>query len=41
MKFKRPISMSFGPDGALYLIDWGSAWYNNQDAQVVRIEFVP
>jgi cytochrome c len=41
MKFKRPISMSFGPDGALYLIEWGSAWYNNQDAQVVRIEFVP
>lgn len=40
-KFKRPISMSFGPDGALYLIEWGSAWYNNKDSQVVRIEYVP
>lgn len=40
-KFKRPISMSFGPDGALYLIEWGSAWYNNKDSQLVRIEYVP
>ncbi len=40
MKFKRPISMSFGPDGALYLIEWGTAWFNNTDAQVVRIEYV-
>ncbi len=40
MKIKRPISMSFGPDGALYLIEWGSAWYNNKDAQVVRIEHI-
>lgn len=39
--FKRPISMSFGPDGALYLVEWGSAWSNNTDAQVVRIEYVP
>lgn len=41
IKFKRPISMSFGPDGALYLIEWGTAWYNNKDAQVVRIDYVP
>lgn len=41
LKFKRPISMSFGPDGALYLIEWGSAWYNNKDAQVVRLEHIP
>jgi cytochrome c len=40
-KFKRPISMSFGPDGALYLIEWGSAWYNNKDAELSRIEYVP
>ena len=38
---KRPISMSFGPEGALYVIEWGSAWYNNRDAQLVRIEYVP
>ena len=41
LKFRRPISMSFGPDGALYLIEWGSAWYNNKDAQVIRIDYVP
>ena len=39
-KFKRPISMNFGPDGALYLIEWGSAWYNNTDSALVRIEAV-
>jgi len=40
-KFRRPISMAFGPDGALYVIEWGSAWYNNNDSQVVRIEHIP
>lgn len=38
IRVKRPISMSFGPDGALYLIEWGSAWYHNTDAQLVRID---
>lgn len=38
---KRPISMSFGPDGALYVVEWGSAWYNNTDAQLVRIDYLP
>jgi cytochrome c len=41
IEVKRPISMAFGPDGALYVIQWGSAWYNNKDAQIVRIEAVP
>jgi cytochrome c len=39
--FKRPISMSFGPDGALYLIEWGTAWYNNKDSRLSRIEYLP
>jgi cytochrome c len=39
IKVKRPISMAFGPDGALYLIEWGSAWYNNKDSVVSRIQF--
>jgi len=38
---KRPISMAFGPDGALYVIQWGSAWYNNKDSEIVRIEHLP
>lgn len=41
IKIKRPISMAFGPDGALYLIEWGSAWYNNKDSQLARIEPAP
>jgi len=40
-KFRRPISMAAGPDGALYLIEWGTAWYNNKDSQLVRIEYEP
>jgi cytochrome c len=40
-KFKRPISMAFGPDGALYLIQWGSAWYNNKDSELSRIDHLP
>jgi cytochrome c len=39
IKIKRPISMQFGPDGALYLIEWGMAWYNNKDSQLSRIEY--
>jgi cytochrome c len=39
MKFKRPICMKLGPDGALYVIEWGSNWYNNTDAQLVRVEY--
>jgi cytochrome c len=40
-KFKRPISLDVGSDGALYLIEWGTAWYNNKDSQLVRLEYVP
>jgi cytochrome c len=36
---KRPISMAFGPDGGLYVIQWGSAWYNNKDSELIRIEY--
>ncbi|HUS35986.1 MAG TPA: PQQ-dependent sugar dehydrogenase [Verrucomicrobiae bacterium] len=39
IKVKRPISMAFGPDGALYVIQWGSAWYNNKDSELIRIEY--
>jgi cytochrome c len=39
IKVKRPISMAFGPDGALYVIQWGSAWYNNKDSELLRIDY--
>ncbi|MSU35297.1 MAG: glycosyl hydrolase [Pedosphaera sp.] len=41
LPIRRPISMSFGPEGALYVIEWGTAWYNNKDSQVIRIEPIP
>ena len=39
MTFKRPMDMELGPDGCLYAIEWGTAWGNNLDTQIVRIEY--
>lgn len=40
IKLKRPMEMELGPDGALYLIEFGTGWENNKDAQLIRIEGV-
>ena len=38
----RPIAMVLGPDGALYVIEWGTEFNgDNDDSQVVRIDFRP
>lgn len=37
-RFRRPICLRLGPDGALYLLEWGSNWANNRDAALVRLE---
>lgn len=37
--FKRPMDMELGPDGALYVIQWGTNWSNNNDTQILRIEY--
>lgn len=40
IKFARPMDMEVGPDGALYVIEWGRGfWGSNHDAQVVRIVY--
>jgi cytochrome c len=39
MTFKRPMDMELGPDGCLYVIEWGTAWGKNHDTQIVRIEY--
>ena len=39
MTFKRPMDLEMGPDGCLYLIEYGTAWGNNKDTQIVRIEY--
>lgn len=40
MTFRRPMDMELGPDGCLYLIEFGTAWGGNKDTQIVRIEHV-
>lgn len=38
--FRRPVDMELGPDGALYVLEYGSVYgIDNEDARVVKIEF--
>jgi hypothetical protein len=32
------MDMELGPDGCLYVIEFGTAWGSNKDTQIVRIE---
>ncbi|MFM7073587.1 MAG: PQQ-dependent sugar dehydrogenase, partial [Planctomycetota bacterium] len=38
--FSRPIDMEFGPDGSLYLIEYGETWGLNANARLVRIDYM-
>ncbi|MBX3731713.1 MAG: PQQ-dependent sugar dehydrogenase [Verrucomicrobiae bacterium] len=38
MTFKRPMDLELGPDGCLYLIEFGTNWGDNKDSKIVRIE---
>ena len=38
-QIKRPVDMTFGNDGALYLLDYGETWGVNSDAQLIRISY--
>ncbi|MEZ6126680.1 MAG: PQQ-dependent sugar dehydrogenase [Planctomycetaceae bacterium] len=38
--FARPIDMQFGPDGALYLLEYGETWGVNRDARMIRIDYI-
>ncbi|MEE6260404.1 ThuA domain-containing protein [Plantactinospora sonchi] len=41
MTFVRPMDFEFGPDGALYLIEWGSGFGgNNDNSGIYRIEYI-
>lgn len=44
LEFERPIDAELGPDGALYVLEWGDDVNpfggNNTEAQLVRVEFV-
>ena len=40
MSFLRPMDMKIGPDGAMYLLEWGSGFGGgNADSQLVRIDY--
>jgi cytochrome c len=39
-QFSAPIEMEFSPSGDLYLLEYGTAWFQgNPDARLVRIEY--
>lgn len=38
--FRRPIEMELGPDGAMYILEYGSVYgKDNEDARLVRIDY--
>lgn len=40
MTFSHPIDMAFGPNGDLYVLEYGTGWFvQNDDSRLVRIEF--
>lgn len=39
-KFNSPLDMAFGPDGALYIAEYGTGWFSeNDDSHISRIEY--
>ncbi|GLY93850.1 ThuA domain-containing protein [Actinoplanes sp. NBRC 103695] len=41
MGFVRPMDFEFGPDGALYMIEWGSGFGgDNDDSGIYRIDYI-
>jgi cytochrome c len=41
-KFSNPIDMAFGPSGDLYMLEYGTGWFQgNDDARLIRIEYAP
>ena len=39
MDFRRPMDLELGPDGCLYLAETGTAWSQNRDMLISRIEY--
>ncbi len=38
--FEHPIDLEFGPDGSLYFLEYGTAWFaQNKNSRLVRIEY--
>src|SRR5690606_41028427 len=39
-RFISPIDMQFGPDGSLYIMEFGTTWGANPDARLIKIEYI-
>lgn len=40
LKLSSPMDMAFGPDGALYILEYGLRWFSpNPDARLIRIAY--
>ncbi len=40
MQLSKPIDMEFGPDGAMYILEYGANYFaNNDEARLVKIEY--
>ena len=37
---RRPVDARFGPDGCLYMLDYGSTWGANPDAKLLKISYL-
>ncbi len=37
---QRPVDAMFGPDGCLYLMDYGETWGANKDSKLVKISYL-
>lgn len=40
VKLIRPTDLEIGPDGCLYVIEFGTGWEKNADSQIVRLEYI-
>ncbi len=38
-KILRPMDLELGPDGCLYVIEYGKEWGNNKDTKILRLEY--
>lgn len=36
---RRPVDAQFGPDGCLYLLDYGETWGANKDSRLIKISY--
>lgn len=40
-KFASPIDMEVGPDGRLYILEYGKGWFSkNPDAGIIRVDYI-